>query len=125
MRAIHILSVITLLGGIIFWRFVADGDNTSSSGLAARWRTLAYASIGGVLLSGLYNFGYKMNSVALPRSYHAVFGIKFLLALHVFAVALLLTKETNTRRRRQLTGIAISGTVIVILSAILRYLSSK
>jgi hypothetical protein len=50
-----------------------------------------------------------------------VFGIKMLLVLHVFAVTTLATRPDNARRTRQLTGIAISGIGIVILSVVLRW----
>jgi hypothetical protein len=44
-----------------------------------------------------------------------------LLALHVFAVAILATRPNNARRSRQLTGIVISGVLIVISSAAFRW----
>ena len=42
------------------------------------------------------------------------FGIKVLLALHVFAVMFLITGQDNAKRSRQLTGVVISGVVILI-----------
>jgi hypothetical protein len=39
------------------------------------------------------------------------------LALHVFAAALLIVRSGNPRRRRMLTGMAISGLAIVLISA--------
>lgn len=121
MCSIHILSAIALLGGAICWRFVLDAEGV----IAAKWRNLAYASIAGLLLSGIYNFTYKLGLGPLPKSYHSIFGIKMLLALHVFAVGILLARENNTRRARQLTGVVASGVVIVVLSATLRYITLK
>jgi hypothetical protein len=52
--------------------------------------------------------------------------VKVLLALHVFAVALLLGKAgvPNEKRMRMMTGTAISGLAIALLSAWLRWLSA-
>ena len=49
-----------------------------------------------------------------------LFGIKILLALHVFAVAFLITKPVNPRRSRMMTGTIISGLIILAISAYLR-----
>jgi hypothetical protein len=43
--------------------------------------------------------------------------VKLLLVLHVFAVALLIVKPDNPRRTRMMTGMLISGLVIVFISA--------
>jgi hypothetical protein len=48
-----------------------------------------------------------------------VFGVKMLLALHVFSVAILVTAPKNPRRARQLLGAAISGLAIILISAYL------
>lgn len=114
MRFVHILSAVTLLGGVIAWLYAAGDAHI------AAWRPVALSAIGGLLVSGLYNFLRKSN---LTPAYHAVFGVKVLLALHVFAVVILATKPENPRRARQLTGVAISGVLVVLLSAILRALT--
>jgi hypothetical protein len=54
------------------------------------------------------------------KLYHAVFGIKLLLALHVFAVSILIVQPNNPRRTRMATGTMISGLVILLISAWLR-----
>ena len=63
-----------------------------------------------------------MKTNALPPAYHAIFGIKFLLVMHVAAVMLVSAKPEvdNDKRARLLTGAAISGLVILLLSATLR-----
>src|SRR5579872_4951805 len=99
MRWLHIASVIVLLGGVFYARVVA-GD------LAPGFRPVAYTSIGGILVSGLYNF---LNKPSIPPHYQMWFGIKVLLALHVFAVVLLY----KGKRTRSLTGVVISGALIV------------
>jgi hypothetical protein len=64
-------------------------------------------------------------SAGAPPAWHAVIGVKFLLVLHIFAVGFLATGQNNEKRSRQLTGIVISGVVVVALGAVLRYLSSS
>ncbi len=80
-------------------------------------RNVVWACIAGLLLSGTLNL--LSNHGHTPR-YHMLFGIKFLLVPHVFAVALLSTKPDNPRRFRMLAGAAISGVAIIVISAYLR-----
>ena len=51
---------------------------------------------------------------------HALFGLKILLVLHVFSVAILAAAPRNPRRARQLFGAAVSGLTIVLISAYLK-----
>jgi uncharacterized membrane protein len=131
MRFLHIISAITLLGGVLAWRFgvmpafAALGDDTRrkvDNSVAATWRPFVLFGVVGLLVSGVYNFLIK---TGLTPAYHAVIGVKFLLVLHVFAVALIVTKPDNAKRSRQLTGIAVSGVSIVILSAVLQWIRTQ
>ncbi len=88
--------------------------------MAARYRPLLYAAIAGLLLSGTYNL---LNKAGATPLYHAIIGVKMLLALHVFAVGFLAVQPGNKRRARQMTGLIASGLTIVILSAVLRRIS--
>lgn len=117
-RAVHIASAMVLLGGVVFARHVLVGGHTD---LVVRYAGMFRAAVAGLLVSGLYNLLTKTN---LPKGYHMIFGIKFLLALHVFAIAVLLGNAgvAEAKRTRWLTGVVISGTVIVLLSAYLRFL---
>lgn len=134
MRLIHILSAITLLGGVFAWRFgaLASGANLASdtrakveNAFAAAWRPAVLASVIGLLVSGFYNFMQKVGAGGLQPAYHAVFGVKFLLALHVFAATLLATKPNNPKRERMLTGVVASGVIVVVLAVILRTLGPQ
>jgi hypothetical protein len=108
MRWLHIVSVIVLAGGLFYARVVA-GD------LAAGFKPLAYGAIGAILVSGVYNF---LSKSSYPAHYQAWFGIKVLLALHVFAVTLLYKGKL-----RSLTGAVITSAVIVAIAAYLRWMS--
>jgi uncharacterized membrane protein len=126
MRWLHISSMATLIGGMLYWRLVdsrasqtlaPDAREALEEHAASTYRPLVYAAIGGLVLSGIYNI--LSNPGHTPR-YHMLLGIKLLLALHVFAVAILIVKPYNKRRTRMLTGTVISGLSILLISAILR-----
>ena len=128
-RWIHIASAITLLGGMIFaalaWlpglQTVAEGQRESiSDAIAAKFRPWLVLAVVGLLASGFYNYLAKKN---MPPVYHMLFGMKFLLALHVFSVGYLSLNRGNAKRGRQIVGVVISGLVILALSAGMRQLS--
>jgi hypothetical protein len=108
MRWLHLASVVVLLGGIFYARF-AVGD------LQQGFKPLAYGAIGGILISGTYNF---LSKPSYPPHYHMWFGIKILLVLHIFAATILYRGKT-----RALTGIVISGAIVIAISGVLRWLS--
>jgi hypothetical protein len=108
MRWLHLASVIVLVGGIFYARVIV-GD------MAPRFKPLAYMAIGGILVSGFYNF---LSKGTLPANYQMWFGIKVLLALHVFAVTIL-----YKGKKRLLTGAVISSGVIVAIAGYLRWIT--
>jgi hypothetical protein len=121
-RFVHIASATALLGGVIFARHVLT--NASEISLLARYAKTFQIAMAGLLASGLYNLLAK---ASVPAGYHAVFGVKFLLALHVFAVTAMLGRPGTTaeKAKRQMTGVVISGTAILALGAWLRYLTTR
>ena len=108
MRWLHIASVIVLLGGVFYARFAARE-------MTAGFKPMAYVAIGAILVSGTYNF---LNKSFYPPHYHMWFGIKILLVLHIFAATILYRGKT-----RALTGIVISGAIVIAISGWLRWLS--
>jgi hypothetical protein len=108
MRWLHLVSIVVLLGGVFYARF-AVGD------LAKGFKPVAYAAIGGILISGTYNF---LSKQSFPPHYHMWFGIKMLLVLHIFAATILYRGKART-----LTGIVISGAIVIAISGWLRWLS--
>jgi putative copper export protein len=126
MRWLHFSSMAALVGGILYGRFVM----TSSLGgldpsaraafdrrAAAGYRPLVLAAVIGLIVSGTYNL--LTNPGHTPK-YHMLLGVKLMLALHVFAVAFLITQPENPRRARMMTGTLISGLAILAISAYLR-----
>jgi uncharacterized membrane protein len=132
MRILHIFSAVLLAGGAIAWRYGAIpaaeplGDDVRrkvGDAMARAWRPFVLFAIAGILISGTYNLMRKIATVALLPAYHAIIGIKILLALHVLAVMFLVTRPGNEKRARQLTGVVFSAVLIVVLSAVLRWLT--
>ena len=121
MRWLHISSMTVLVGGMLFFWIGFGPDDPASDRAARGWRPLFLAAALGVLISGTYNF---LRKSGLTPAYHAVFGIKILLALHVLAAGFMATRAPNAKRRRQAAGAAITGLLILGLSAVLRKLSS-
>ena len=123
LRWLHIASMATLLGGIIFWRLVlAPAGLEKERGalveaFAARFRPLVFLSIAGLVFSGAINYA---TTPGHSKLYHAIFGVKLLLALHVFAVSFLIVQPNHPRRTRLATGTMISGLIILFISAWLR-----
>jgi len=127
MLALHIICAVTLVGGAIAWRFASlpgvqllDTETRTKveNAAAAAWRPWVSAAIVGLLVTGIYNFIHR--PIKTP-TFHMLFGIKMLLALHVFVVWGIAAKPNNTKRSRQLTGVVISGILILIISAAFRW----
>ena len=129
MRWTHIASAIILLGGFVFARFVvapalgaSGAQRALADNIAARFRTIVMVVVVTIAGSGLYNYLTKEN---YPPHYHMWMGIKLLVVLHVLAASLLYStaRADEAKRRRQATGIVISGVVIILISGWLRYMS--
>lgn len=128
MRWLHISSVVVLVGGVLYARLVlapalgalpAAEQGTLSGALAVRYRPLLYLAMLFLLGTGIYNVFTNLGRGAL---YQSLLGIKLLLVLHVFAVGILIVKPKNEKRARQMTGLVISGLIIIAISAALRQL---
>ena len=136
MRFLHILSAVALIGGALAWRLgmlpaleplSPEARGKVGNAMAAAWRPFMFTAMGALLVSGIYHYMEIKNP---PAAWHAVIGVKFLLVLHVFAVGFLVTGQNGSdqnkdKRARQLTGIMISGVIIVALAAVLHYLSGS
>ncbi|HXP85736.1 MAG TPA: hypothetical protein VN841_13510 [Bryobacteraceae bacterium] len=107
-RWLHFSGVIILVGGIFYARVVAHD-------LIPAFKPWGYGAIGAILVSGLVNI---LSKPALPPHYYAWFGVKILLALHVFGVVV-----RYRGKQRLLTGALITAALIVGISEVLRYIS--
>ena len=127
MRWLHIASVATLIGGMIYGWLVmvpasealaAEARQVLADKTAALFRPLVSAAIAALLLSGVYNLA--TNPGHNPR-YYILLTLKLLLVLHVFAVGIVLVTKNPEHRGRLLAGSAISGLLIILISAYLRH----
>ncbi|MGE5645180.1 MAG: hypothetical protein ACM336_05250 [Acidobacteriota bacterium] len=114
MRWIHISSAALLVGGVACARVVAAP--------AERYRPVVYGAVAGIVASGLYGL---LTRTGHTRYYHIWFGVKMLLALHVFAGAALAFRPAanaaeEAKRARRLTGVTISGLAVILVAAYLR-----
>jgi uncharacterized membrane protein len=100
LRWLHVLAAITAVGGTIFARFVvlpsldtfdASARQQFHAAARPRWAMLVGMAILFLLASGLYNLIVLVRNFDVPKWYHPIFGIKFLLAIAVFAIASLLS----------------------------------
>ena len=126
MRWLHLTSMATLIGGMLYGRFVMttsekilapDARETFGARAAGAYRPLVLMAVTGLIVSGTYNL---LTNPGHTVKYHILLGIKLLLVLHVFAVAFLVTQPKTTRRGRMMLGTAISGLIIIAISAYLR-----
>src|ERR1700733_5504182 len=133
LRWIHIASVVTLIGGFIYARFVLAPALASlptaerelvGSKMVASFRPLLFTVLITALGSGMYNYATK---AIYPPSYHMWMGIKLLLVLHIAASAILYAVRGSgeAKRNRTTLSIAISGLVVIAISGYLRYLSLR
>ena len=72
----------------------------------------------------MYNYP---NEASFPPGYQMWFGIKILFVLHIAAAAILYSVRPSSQAKRDRTalGIAISGVIVIAISAYLRYLSLR
>lgn len=140
-RWMHLLAAITAVGGTFFMRWALlptvrqlpqAEQQTIHDGIRARWAMPIHASIGFLILSGLYNFVFR----SLPQHqgdglYHGLFGVKFLLALAIFFIAeMLVGRSPAAQRFRQNRAAWLNVNValaiaVVCISGVLRFLPPK
>lgn len=136
-RFVHIISVIFLLGGVVYSRQVlvpvlnAVPENVrmqSAAGSQLRFRGTLYTLLALIVVSGLYNFfaGPKHG-----QDYQIWFGIKMLLVAHIVASSILWATSPYGdvtiagKSKRRLLSTAISGIIVVAISAYLRSLTLR
>lgn len=133
-RFLHIASVILFLGGLFYARQVLvpvlnalpeDARMSSAAGAQLRFRTILWTLLILIVGSGLYNFFGAKHS----PTYHMWFGIKMLLVAHILATAILWGTSpygdvsVGGKGKHRLTSMAISGLLVVAISAYLRSLT--
>ena len=138
-RWMHILSAIVAAGGSIFlWgvlrpSFAAVRSNEDRGALRdavmRRWRPVVHICILLFLLSGFYNYLFltRLDHTDQPV-YHGLFGVKFLLAMAVFGLALALTSRHQWSARLHARGglwmglLVAAAVAVVLVSGVMRAL---
>ncbi len=136
-RFIHISSVIAFLGGVVYARQVLvptldslteDVRLEAARSAQRRYRSTLFTLLVLIVASGLYNL------IAGPKhtyAYQIWFGVKMLLVAHMLAAAVLWGTSpygdvmVAGKSKRRLIGIAISGIIVVFISAYLRSLTQR
>ena len=112
-RWLHILPAIIAVGGTIFMRLAVvpaaeelpeAARSAFQEAVRSRWARWVHGAILFLLVSGLYNFFTLTAKYKLPPAYHMMFGVKFLLALAIFALASMLTGRTALAQRLRLNA---------------------
>jgi len=135
-RWVHVGTAIVLVGGTIFLRFILmpaaaqlpDAEHTAlRERIMSRWKFIVHTGVLFFLLSGFYN--YLVVTRPLHKGdglYHALIGMKILMALVVFFVAIALTGRsaaTEVFRRNARTWLMVNvvlATLIVAISGFLK-----
>jgi len=134
-RVLHLLSAIILVGGLFYIRTVLSpaGKEACFAGRRAIWARWAGIATGLLLATGIYNLlaiiqHAKADGIKLPPTYHALLGVKFLLALLVMFIAAILAGKTEAADRfrghmgKWLNISWLAAMAIVVIAAILRTL---
>jgi uncharacterized membrane protein len=143
-RWIHILAAITAVGGTIFMRMALlpsvseladDARKQLHAAVRGRWAKFVMGSIAFLIISGLYNIYVIETQKKIPAGdsglYHALFGIKFLLAFGIFFIASALVgrspafERIRQKARFWLTLNMTLAILVVCLSGVLRALRDK
>jgi len=138
-RWMHILAAITAVGGTIFVRVALlpsiailpdDQRKALHEQVRSRWIKFVMGAILFLLVSGFYNFMMKEKPPGVTALYHALFGLKFLLALVIFFIASALVGRSpalagiRQNARFWLTLNLVLAITVVCISGVLRALPS-
>ena len=139
LRWLHVLSAITLVGGVLYVRFSVvptleslDESQRETVGAALRknWAKFLMISIALLLVTGITNMVLTPKTIEpdLKSNYSMMAGIKFMLALPVFYIVSLINgRSDNAAKFRQKSrlwlNIAVAlCVVIVMLAGYLRFM---
>ncbi|GMU24508.1 MAG: hypothetical protein AMXMBFR13_45820 [Phycisphaerae bacterium] len=139
-RWLHLAAVIVAIGGTVFIRFVLHPSSRAALSqdthaalrqvLIRRWARFVHTCILFIILSGTYNaivqFPLHKPVEGEPPLYHILFGIKLLLALALFFIAIAVTGRSlafEGMRRQMPRWLAVNAAiaaVIVLISNVLK-----
>jgi len=110
-RWAHLGAATVLIGGAVFSRFILmpaaselpdDQHQALKERLRVRWAKFVHSGIGLLILSGFYNFFTQMKGHKGQMEYHALIGVKMLLAFAAFYLAsVLVGRSPRSARYRE------------------------
>lgn len=136
-RWLHILSAVTAGGGVLFMKFALhpasetlpeDARGALREAVRSRWSKVVHAAVAVLLVTGFYNFFLNLRTYELPKVYHPIFGVKFLLAMGVFFLGIVLVGRSDLAQRMRaeagkwLTLSAALLALLILASSTLRQL---
>lgn len=137
---LHIMSAVLAVGGVFFMRFILypvlstlPPDKLEARRLIApkvigRFFVLIDTSIAVLIVTGVYRYAKAWPSVQNWVEYQAVFAVKMVFSLLLFAIAVLTTVPTarpnmiQRKREHWLVVNFVLGALVLLLSAHLRRL---
>ena len=134
-RIVHLGTVIALIGGSVFTllvlmpsaRQLADETHDQlAAAVQSRWKRFVHIGVTLILVSGLYNYVQAVPNHKGDSLYHALLGIKMLLALVVFFIAAALVgrspalESIRQNRVRSLSLVVLLATIIVAISGFVK-----
>lgn len=136
-RFVHIASVVLLVGGVVYSRQVLvpalndlpeEMRKRAARQAQERFRATLFTLLALIIGSGLYNF---LTGPKHGPTYQIWFGVKILLVAHIVAASILWAASpygdvtADGRGKRRLVSIAVSGILVVLISAYLRSLTLR
>ena len=128
LRWLHILCAIGLVGGVFFWRFalapaLAALDDVQRQqvhdAVRPRWARIVMITSAILLVSGLWNAVANIRQYEFDGgAYHALVGVKLLLALAIMFIAAKLSGRSESAERfreKQLSWLTINAILAVVL----------
>ena len=125
-RILHVGTAVTLVGGVIFMKFVLhpaasqlsdEAHDTLRAGVMGRWKKFVHIGIALFILSGVYNMMQAIPNHKGDSLYHALVGTKVLIALVIFFISSALVGSSKAFEGMRANRPKWMG-IIVLLAAI-------
>ena len=128
-RVCHILGAIILIGGVFYIRTIISPTSTAPGtapvdqlfgGRRAAWAKWVGIATGLLIFSGFFNFYMIMKqNERMAWSYNMIFGLKFIAAVVVFALAALLAGRTSIaealrQKWRMWLGVCLAVSILTV-----------
>jgi uncharacterized membrane protein len=138
-RVVHVGTAITLVGGSLFMLLVLmpsakelddDAHQQLAASVVARWKRLVHIGVLLFLVSGIYNYMRAIPNHRGDGVYHALLGIKMILALGVFFLAAALVGRSSKlqpirdQRAKWLKVMVTLAAIIVAISGFVKVRAS-